>query len=73
MVSIQFSKNAEMILGQRRKARRFGELLAAPIRESLLQLRHEMSVMGVREICDEKSRWIEGPAWWRNTVLSAIA
>jgi hypothetical protein len=43
MVSIQFSKSAEMVLGQR-----------VPIRGRLLHFWGKLSVMGVHEICDEK-------------------
>jgi hypothetical protein len=74
MVSIQFSKNAEMVLGAASQSPPVRRVRLLPQSGSHCYIcRMGMSVMGVQEICDEKSRWIEGPAWRRNTVLSAIA
>ncbi len=68
-LSIRFSKNVEMGFGAARQSPLVRRVACCPnsgVHRYICSM--GMSVMGVREICDEKSRWIEGPAWWRNGV-----
>jgi len=63
-----FSKNAEMVFWGSMAEPPVRRVPAAPIREPLLHLADGVSVMGVREICDEKMGKIAGPVWSQNTA-----
>ena len=71
-MSIQFSKNTEMVLGQHGgPVVEAGTRFAAPIREPLSHLAEGMSVMGVREICDDCGSQRPRPSG-ADTVISSV-